>query len=125
MRSVEEWIGRSDDSDPTGACKLRILDKQGWRCAITGVVLGAKGAHFDHIVPLWLGGENRESNLQALHPDAHSRKTKTEAAVRAKVNRLRAKRILKRKSKFAGSRDDWRKKLISGEVVDRRTGEIL
>ncbi|MDR7032390.1 HNH endonuclease signature motif containing protein [Mesorhizobium sp. BE184] len=125
MRSVTEWIGRSDDSVPPDSCKLRILDRQEWKCAASGVILDAKGVEFDHIVPLWLGGRNCESNLQALHPSAHSRKTKAEATVRAKINRNRIKRVLKKKSRFAGSRDDWRKKRIDGSVIDRRTGEVL
>jgi hypothetical protein len=36
MRTVSEWIGRTDDSMPSDACKRRILDRQGWKCAITG-----------------------------------------------------------------------------------------
>src|SRR5262249_33539575 len=55
-------------------------------CALSGDPFGPKvKPEFDHITPLWLGGENRESNLQAIKGEAHKRKTKTEAAVRAKV----------------------------------------
>lgn len=123
-RSVPEWIGRSDDSMPSDACKRRILDRQGECCAITGVAFrdGVK-AEFDHIVPLWLDGENRETNLQAITREAHAAKTKTEATVRAKVNRIRIKRVLGKKQ--SGLSNTRFKKLMSGEVVDRRTGEIV
>jgi 5-methylcytosine-specific restriction protein A len=123
-RSVSEWIGRTDDSMPSDACKRRILDRQGERCAITNVELrdGVK-VEYDHIVPLWLGGENRETNIQAITSAAHKVKTQAEATVRAKVNRNRINRIGgKKKSSLFNPRF---KKLMSGEVVDRRTGEVV
>lgn len=123
-RSVDEWIGRNDDVMPTDACKRRILDRQGWKCAISGTEFrdGVK-AEFDHITPLWLGGENRESNLQALTRKAHQAKTRTEATVRAKVNANQIKRVCgKKKSSLSNPRF---KKKMDGTVVDRRTGEIV
>lgn len=42
----------------------------------------------DHIIPLWCGGSNRDSNLEALCVDCHATKTKAEASARAKVNRI-------------------------------------
>lgn len=86
-RTVSEWIGKTDDAQPSKACKRRIVERQDRKCALTdrefrpGDVI-----EYDHIVPLWLGGENRETNLQAVIGEAHKRKTKAEAAVRSKVN---------------------------------------
>ena len=84
-RTVPEWIGRTDDSMPPDRVKDRIRQRQSNLCALTGVPLlpGVK-VQYDHIVPLWLGGANCESNLQAVTEDAHKRKTKAEATVRAK-----------------------------------------
>ena len=124
MRTVSEWIGRTDNSDPTDACKLRVLDRQGNRCALTGIEFTpANKPEFDHIVPLWLGGENRESNLQAVTGEAHKRKTQAEATVRAKVNARRAKHLLGKKP--AKGWNTRFKKKIDGTVIDRRTGEIV
>lgn len=122
-RTVEEWIGKTDDSMPSDACKRRILDRQGWKCAISGVKFrdGVK-AEFDHITPLWLGGENREGNLQAITKAAHAAKTKTEATVRAKINRNRVKRFAGKKSNGFSQR--FRKKM-NGDVIDTRTGEVV
>ncbi|WP_207213042.1 HNH endonuclease [Mesorhizobium sp. Pch-S] len=94
-RSVEEWIGRTDDTRPSKACQRRILDRQDYRCALTGLPFDDKNKpRFDHKVPLWLGGENRESNLQALREEeAHKPKTKAEAKVRAKVHAVIDKRF--------------------------------
>ena len=87
-RTVPEWIGKTDDTPPSAACKRRILERQGYVCAMTGLPFDAKNKpKFDHRIPLWLGGANRESNLQALRvAEAHAPKTAAEAKVRAKVN---------------------------------------
>lgn len=123
-RSVTEWIGRTDNSMPTDACKLRIVDRQAGKCALTGIEFTpANKPEFDHIVPLWLGGENRESNLQAITAPAHKRKTHAEATVRAKVNANRKKHLLGKKP--AKGWNTRFKKKINGDVIDRRTGEIV
>ena len=123
-RTLDEWIGRTDDSMPPDACKRRILERQGWKCALTGVAFtdGVR-AEFDHIKPLWLDGENRESNLQAVTAKAHAAKTKSEATVRAKVNRNQIKRVMgKKKSSLSNPKF---KKLMDGTVIRRDTGEIV
>lgn len=124
MRTVEEWRGRTDDSVPSDACKRRVLARQGWKCAITGVEFrdGVK-AEYDHITPLWLGGENREGNLQAITKAAHAGKTKAEATVRAKVNRMQIKRV-GGKAKHGGFSQRFKKKM-NGDVIDTRTGEVV
>ncbi|MDX0250248.1 HNH endonuclease [Sinorhizobium meliloti] len=125
MRSVPEWIGRTDDNMPTDACKRRILDRQGWKCAITDQEFrdGVK-AEFDHIVPLWLGGENRESNLQAITKKAHQAKTATEATVRSKVNANQLKRVAAKSKSGRGFNKQFKRKM-NGDVIDIRTGEIV
>lgn len=87
-RTVKEWIGKTDDTAPPTSCKRRILERQGHVCAMTGLPFDEKNKpRFDHKVPLWLGGQNRESNLQALRDEeAHKPKTAAEAKVRSKVN---------------------------------------
>ncbi len=93
-RTVKEWVGKSDDSVPSKACKLRILSRQDNKCALTGhQFMPGDNIEFDHITPLWLGGANRETNLHAVLGDAHKRKTKAEAAIRAKTNQNVAKHL--------------------------------
>lgn len=85
-RSVPEWIGKTDDTPPSQACMRRIVERQARCCAITGRPFTPKDRpQFDHVVPLWLGGKNCESNLQAILNDPHAVKTAAEAKVRAKV----------------------------------------
>lgn len=121
-RSVPEWFGKSPDSTPPASVKRRILDRQDNLCAITGLEFTPQDPpNFDHIQPLWLSGKNCESNIQAIRASVHKRKTRTEAAVRAKVNNVRNKHLGLKKSKnpLPGGRGSKWKKKISGEVVLR------
>lgn len=36
-RTVREWIGKTDDSMPPKLCKLRFVDRQDGKCAISGL----------------------------------------------------------------------------------------
>lgn len=122
MRTVDEWIGRTDDAMPPARVKDRIIARQGNRCALTGREFrpGDK-IEFDHAVALWLGGENRESNLQAVIAEAHKRKSAAEMTVKAKVDRQRQKHLGLRKPKatIPGSRGSKWKRKLDGTTVER------
>ena len=47
----------------------------------------------EHVKPLWLGGEDDETNMAPAHRDCHAPKTREEAAQRAKNNRVAAKHL--------------------------------
>lgn len=122
MRSTTEWVGKHDDANPPTSCKLRILDRQDGRCNTCGVRFDVKTkAQFDHITPLWLSGENRETNLQAICPPCHGKKTATEATVRGKVNRLRSAKVETKKKgqPMNGSKASPWKRKMDGTVVRR------
>ena len=94
MRTVTEWVGKTDDSKIPDRAKDRIVERQGGLCAISGVKFGPGiKPQFDHKTPLWLGGKHCESNLQAITEDEHKKKTAAEAAIRSKVNSQRKKHI--------------------------------
>ena len=74
-----------------------ILVKQDWKCGCKcGETLHGLGwdFHFDHILPLHLGGKDEPENLQALKRGHHKRKSDKETADRAKVKRIIAQRGL-------------------------------
>ena len=65
--------------------RAKILAATGHVCARPGCP--ERATDVDHILPLWLGGSNREKNLEGLCPGHHAAKTKAEASLRAKAKR--------------------------------------
>lgn len=93
-RSVPEWRGKTPDSEIPKAVKLRIWERCGGRCQLTGRKLMVGDEYdFDHIIALADGGGHRETNLQLVWRPAHRIKSAEEAGPRAKVERQRAKHL--------------------------------
>jgi len=120
-RSTPEWIGVSDDQSIPPRVKIRIFEKFNGRCAVcTLEIVGKLRPEYDHIIPLCLGGEHRESNLQLLCLPDHKIKTGKDVALKSVAARKRAKHLgIKKPSRFPGSRDSGWKKKMNGEVVRR------
>jgi 5-methylcytosine-specific restriction endonuclease McrA len=80
----------------TTAMRLRIWAAHSGTCHLCQLPIHAsrgEGWHVEHVKPLWLGGEDKESNMAPAHVDCHAPKTKEEATVRAKSNRQKARDI--------------------------------
>jgi len=121
-RSIPEWIGKSEDTPIPPRVKARIVERQGGKCAETGLIFGPKMApEFDHIIALINGGQNRESNIQAICAWAHAQKTKQDVAQKSKNARVRSKHlgIHQAKSPLPGSRKSKWKRKVNGTVVPR------
>lgn len=122
-RSLPEWIGKRDDA----AIPVRVKDRVAQRsddCCVkcTRKVGGALRAEFDHAIPLILGGEHRESNLQILCHECHGAKTKLDVKLKAKVARVRARNLgLRKPSRGFYDKSKFKMK-IGGGLVDRHTG---
>lgn len=121
MRAVEEWIGKTDDSAIPPRVRLRVFERYGGRCHISGRQITAGDSwDVEHILALSLGGEHRESNLAPALREVHKVKTAQDRRVKAKTDRIRKKHIgIRKPSRFPGSRDSKWKKKIGGEVVPR------
>ena len=118
MRSTEEWIGKTDDSAIPPRVKLRVHERANGRCQKCGA--DAFVGEYDHIIPLIIGGENRENNLQKLCAACHKAKTKLDVKLKSKVARVRKRHLgIKKPSRFACSRNSKFKRKISGEVIVR------
>lgn len=122
-RKVDEWIGSSPDAAIPPRVRLRVFERYGGTCQLTGrkIMPGDKW-DLDHVKPLAMGGEHRESNLQPVLKSAHIEKTKHDVAELAKARRLAAKHagIEKRKGKpMPGSKASGWKRKITGEWVRR------
>jgi len=125
-RSKTEWQGRTDDSMPSQAVRIRIFRMQDGRCPACSRNLQPGNITCDHIKPLEDGGENREANLQLICTDPCSlRKTGDENRRRAKADRVAAKRLGFKQSRHPvlGSRQSPWKRKLDGTVVRRDEDE--
>ena len=110
-RSTDEWIGKHDDAAIPLRVKERVARASGDLCVKCDRKVGEKlRPEFDHVTPLILGGQNRESNIQLLCHECHGAKTKLDVKLKAKVARVRQKtfgikkqRIITRWRLFDGS----------------------
>lgn len=93
-RSVKEWVGKTADSKPPQTVRLRVFDRAGGKCHLSGAKIqpGDKW-DLDHIIRLEDGGENRESNLAPALKAPHIEKTAEETRRGRKADRQRAKHI--------------------------------
>jgi 5-methylcytosine-specific restriction protein A len=118
-RTVDEWIGSSPDAAIPPRVKLRIWERCGGKCHLTGHKIRPGDAYdFDHIVALCNGGEHRESNLAPALRAKHREKTAADVAEMAKIDRLRKRHLGLVPKK---PRSNLVKKL-NGQVVYRDTG---
>lgn len=125
-RSVPEWVGRHDDQKVPDRVRLRIFDREGGICHLTGEKIDPvrDAWDLDHKIALILGGGHRETNLFPAKREPHRRKTAVEVAVKAKIARTRKKHLGIAKPKSSLSHPRF-KKLMDGTVVDKRTGEVV
>ena len=58
----------TDEGKTASRSELRaLIETQGFRCALTGVLLEPADAEIDHIMPVSLGGTHTIGNMQVLH----------------------------------------------------------
>ena len=123
-RSVPEWIGATPDAGIPPRVRLRVFERAGGVCALTGrKIYPGDRWDCDHRVPLALGGEHRESNLQPVLAEAHREKTAEDVAAKAKAARVAKKHrgLHHPKAKIPGSRGTPFKRRIDGTTVRRDT----
>ena len=123
-RSTDEWRGKTDDTAIPPRVKERIARAACDHCVKCDRKVGEKlRPEFDHVTPLILGGQNRESNIQLLCHECHGAKTKLDVKLKAKVARVRTKLSLGIKTAkgrpMPGSKASKFKRKMNGEVVLR------
>lgn len=94
MRTVPEWIGSSPDAKVPPRVKLRIFERAGGRCHISGRLIRAgEKWELEHIVAICNGGAHSENNLAPALAVPHRKKTREDVAEKAVTYRKRAKHI--------------------------------
>lgn len=118
-RAVPEWIGAKPETPVPLRVKLRVFERYGGRCYLSGRRIGA-GDKWDveHRVALTLGGENRERNLAPALVAPHREKTAADVAAKSKAARTRAK-FLGVWPKSSLGKHPTLKRTMSGKVVAR------
>ena len=113
MRTVGEWVGKTDDSAIPPRVKDRVAQKSDDKCQQCARQIGGKlRAEYDHVIPLCLGGAHAESNLALVCNECHLGKTKLDVKLKAKVARVRKRHLGIRKPR---TMTQWRK--FDGTVV--------
>ncbi len=123
MRTVKEWFGATPDAKIPDRVRLRVFERHGGICHISGrKITAADQWDMDHIIPLKDGGEHRESNLAPAIRSYHRKKTAAENVQRGKDNRKRKKALgIKKASRnpIPGSKASPWKRRVDGTVVKR------
>lgn len=84
-----------------------------------------QGLEFEHIVPLWMGGKDDDSNTAPMCREHHKQKTALDAKMRARTKRIIAKHSPDREkpvSRIASrgfQKSATHKRTFSGKVVPR------
>lgn len=120
-RSTEEWVGKTDDSPVPRRVRMRVFERYGGVCYLSGRKISAADKwELEHIIAICNGGLHREDNMAPALVGPHKRKTVEDVKQMAKNNRVRKRHLgIKKPSKFACSRDSKFKKRIDGTVVLR------
>ena len=106
-RAVPEWIGKTPDTPVPPRVRVRVFERHNGVCHISGRrILAGDKWDLEHIKPLALGGEHRESNMAPALVEPHKIKTKAERRVKAKDDRVRKKHLGVRKPRTITR---WRK----------------
>ena len=121
-RSVQEWIGATDDTPAPPRVRLRVWEKEGGRCHACGrpIRVGEKWT-MEHRVALINGGANAENNLCLTCCNCLPAKNAADVAEKSKVAKTRKNHLgIKRASRpMPGSKASGWKRKMSGEVVKR------
>lgn len=115
-RSVEEWIGKTDDQVPPPRVRLRVFDAANGRCHVCSrKILAGEYWQCDHTHALVNGGRNAEGNLAPACRNCCYSKTAEDVAEKSAIADKRKKFILPTQKR---PWSNFRKKM-NGEVVPR------
>lgn len=100
MRSVKEWVGKTDNAKVPGYVRLRVFEAFKGTCYLSSrkIMPGDKW-ELEHKIALCNGGEHRESNMAPALVAPHKLKTKQDRATKSKNDTVRKKHIGVRKDR--------------------------
>jgi len=121
MRSVPEWTGKTDDTQPPSRVRVRVFEREHGRChRCTRKIQPGEKWTLEHLTALINGGQNRESNLGLTCDWCLPFKNAQDVSEKSKVYRKKKRHLgLRNKSRFGCARSSKWKKKIDGRVVPR------
>lgn len=124
-RAISEWQGKSDDAAIPARVRVRVFERHGGICHLSGRRITASDLwDVDHVVALVNGGKHCESNLAPALRDKHREKTKADVALKSKNYQVRAKHLgLKTAGQKIASRgfDKRPAQRTASRPIERRT----
>jgi 5-methylcytosine-specific restriction enzyme A len=112
-RELPEWIGKTDDAAIPPRVRLRVFNRMGGVCHLSGrKIMPGEAWDLDHIIALVNGGAHCESNLAPALRSEHRIKTAADVKLKAKSDRVRKKHLGIKKPRTIRS---WRK--FNGTIV--------
>jgi 5-methylcytosine-specific restriction protein A len=99
----------------TALQRTKVFDRDSGRCCLCGLKINTPKDKWilEHVVPLWLSGADDESNMAPAHYHCAIEKTRKEAPVKAKGDRVRARHLGMKKPRTIRR---WRK--FDGTIVE-------
>jgi 5-methylcytosine-specific restriction protein A len=92
--SVPLWQGSTPDAKVPPRVKLRIFEREGGKCWISGrKIRPGEPWDLDHRIALCNGGTHSEDNLAPALRDKHRLKTAEDVAVKSQTYRQKAKHL--------------------------------
>lgn len=93
-RQVEMWVGKTDDTPVPPRVRLRIFERHGGVCYLSGrkITAGDKW-ELEHIIALCNGGSHSEVNMAPSLVEPHKVKTAADVKQKAKNDRVRKRHI--------------------------------
>ena len=123
VRSVAEWVGKTDDQPFPPRVRLRILERYHRCCArCTRPIAVGETFTADHIIAIINGGQNRESNGQPLCTTCNPIKNAEDGRIKKRIASVtKAAFGIRPKSRrpMMGSKASGWKKPFNGPAVRR------
>jgi 5-methylcytosine-specific restriction enzyme A len=122
VRTVEEWVGKTDDTPIPTRVRVRVFDRflGICQCGCQRRIHVGDNWDVDHVVAIINGGQNRESNLHPKLKVCHKEKTAMDVATKSKTYRVKSRHLgLKKTSSrpIPGSKSSgWKKTFNRGWV---------
>jgi 5-methylcytosine-specific restriction protein A len=123
MRSVKNWVGKTDDSKIPDRVRIRVFEKYKGSCYRSGIKIRSGDQwDIDHIIALVNGGSHSEDNLAPILIGPHKEKTKADRKIQSRIYKIKKRHLGLKKPKgrpMMGTKlSGWRRR-FDGTVVKR------